>query len=281
VDCPYCHHSEVRTTDSRPTVAGEVRRRRVCKGCGEHFSTVERISAHDVKVMKRTQGEWEKFSRTKLRRGIEKAATKNGVDAADVDAIVERVVKRLRPKPEEPVTSQQIGDLVLRVLDSEKPGLLVTRIRFAMVFLGRTTRGGGFRDVRDFLRWLEVGHSFPDERPDRAPSLVVDRDGQRDVFNVGKLERSIGMASKGRGRDLEVRAIASRVATEVKRELGGQAIVTTQQIAAEVLKALKSTSPLAYLRYAAAVKRYASVDDFWLEAVALLDQSREATNADK
>jgi transcriptional regulator NrdR family protein len=232
---------------------------------------VERISAHEVKVMKSADGRQENFSRTKLRRGIEKAATKNGVGAADVDAIVERVVKRLRPTPEEPISSFQLGNLVLRVLASEKPELSITRVRFAIVFLGRTTRASGFRGIRDFLTWLEGEYDLRHERPDRTPSVVVDREGQRDAFNIAKLERSIGIASKGRGTDQQVNTLATKVASEVRRELRGQAIVTSQQIAAEVLKALKRKDELAYLRYAAAVKRYRSVDDFWFEAVALLD----------
>lgn len=62
-------------------------------------------------------------------------------------------------------------------------------------------------------------------------------------------------------------AFAERLASEVKANLKGQAIVTSQQIAAEVLKLLiREGDMLTYLRYASAVKRYSSVQDFWIEA---------------
>lgn len=270
MECPYCRHPKVRTKDTR-SADGEVRRRRECLSCGEQFETVERISAHDVVVVKRGGDRNEKFSRTKLRRGIEKAATKDGVDAASVDAIVERVVRRLRPRPGEPVSSSHLGSLVLRVLAGDRPELAVTRIRYAIVFLGRTTRTGGFRSVRDFLSWLEGEYKLGSSAAVAAPSVVVDRRGQRSGFDISKLERGIGIASKGRGTDEEVSRLATRVAARVQRELHGQAIVTTQQVAAEVLKALKDTDHLAYLRYASAVKQYRSADDFWLDAVAIVD----------
>lgn len=80
----------------------------------------------------------------------------------------------------------------------------------------------------------------------------------------------------GRGSDKEVNDMASAVAAQVISELHGQAIVTSQQLAAEVLKILKLHDPLAYLRYGSAIKRYRSVDDFWLDTLALLNPPERA-----
>lgn len=101
--------------------------------------------------------------------------------------------------------------------------------------------------------------------------LVIKRNGVRQPYQSKKLELSIGIAAKGRGSDAEVASLASGISARVEGELRGQALVTTQQIAAETLKALKGRDELAYLRYASAVKRYRSLDDFWLDALALMD----------
>lgn len=282
VDCPFCDHAGVKTMTTR-SVEGEVRRSRACGACGERFSTVERISSSYTTVTKGPGREPEAFSRTKLRRGIEKAAAKIDVDSVEIDAIVDRVVKRLRPTPTEPTSSSAIGQTVLRVLASDRRAFVVARVRYAIVFLGKTSRTIGFKNVRDFLGWLEGEYGPPEqEQPPRTPAFVVNhghrdgeggepRDASRDTFKIKKLEKAIGIAAKGRGTVSEVRSFASDVAARVEQELSGQVIVTTQQIASEALKILRVKDPLAYLRYAAVVKRYSSPGDFWLEALALLN----------
>jgi transcriptional repressor NrdR len=273
MQCPFCQTSgEVRVRETRTPDPGEVRRHRVCGSCGEQFTTVERISAHDTIIIKRGDRQAERFSRMKLRRGIEKAAAAWTLAEGELDSLVERVVKRLHPKPNTPVSSAEIGSLVLRVLAGDRPATAITRIRFAIVLLGRTSRVTRFRGLHDFLAWLEAEYGpSAIERPVNTPSVVVKRDGETRTFNIKKLERSIGVASKGRGSDKEVERLAAYVAARAAFELQGQAIVTSQQIAAEVLKVLKERDALAYLRYASAVKRYRSVDDFWLDALGLLE----------
>ncbi|GAB3795569.1 hypothetical protein GCM10027605_01830 [Micromonospora zhanjiangensis] len=63
-----------------------------------------------------------------------------------------------------------------------------------------------------------------------------------------------------------MRSLVLHATTQVQEALRGQALVTSQQIAAETLNVLRSLDSLVYLRYASAVKRYRSVDDFWLDA---------------
>src|SRR5262249_35130135 len=156
-----------------------------------------------------------------------------------LDSIVERVVKRLHPTPTSPVSSSEIGNLVLRVLAGDRPATAITRVRFAIVMLGRTSRSTQFRGLHDFLGRLESQYGPSTiQRPVATPSVVVKRDGQTRLFDHRKPERSIGIASKGRGTDTEVMQMASAVATQAMSELHGQAIVTSQQVAAEVLKVL-------------------------------------------
>jgi transcriptional repressor NrdR len=273
MQCPFCGAGQhVRVTDTRPRDSGEVERRRLCATCGEYFTTVERISAHDTIVAKNGDRGSERFSRMKLRRGIQKAAANWSLNDGDLDAVVERVVKRLRPKPHEQVSSTRIAELVMRVLESDNSPMMITRIRFAMVSIGRTSRATRFQGLHEFMAWLEAQYGPPSAgRSSDTPFLVVKRNGQMQPFLVKKLERSVGIASKGRGSDAQVAALAERVAADTVRELEGQAIVMSQQIASEVLKSLKRYDELAYLRYASIVKRYQTVDDFWREAYALLD----------
>lgn len=154
--CPFCEADDgVRTRDTRARDSGEVERQKLCTTCGEKFTTIERISAHDTIVAKLGGRAAERFSRMKLRRGIEKAAAVWTLDDGELDAIVERVVKRLRPKPNEAVSSASIAELVLRVLEGDRPATAITRIRFAMVSLGRTSRATHFTGLRSFVAWLE------------------------------------------------------------------------------------------------------------------------------
>jgi transcriptional regulator NrdR family protein len=108
------------------------------------------------------------------------------------------------------------------------------------------------------------------EKPSATPWIVKKRDGKEARFQRAVVPRSIGLAAKGHGSDEDVWTFADRLAVEVEDDLRGQAIVTSQQVAAEVLKLLlRERGALADLRYASAVKPYGSVEDFWLEAFAL------------
>ncbi|HVX47319.1 MAG TPA: ATP cone domain-containing protein [Mycobacteriales bacterium] len=277
MNCPYCDGA-TRVTDSRPEHGrSRVRRRRSCTSCGEQFTTYEGISADGILVHKRGDRRTEQFSRTKLRRGIEKAAA--GWTLQDVDRFVTRVVERIRPEPGVPITSARIAELVLRVLEGEDPATNVTRIRYAMVLIGRRDRPGGFVGIREFLAWLEDEYGpAPAEPPPAYPAIVRKDNGGTEHFDREKISRSVGLALKGRGTEAQVRALTATVVGEALESLGGQAIVTTQQVAGAVLPPLIQTDPIAYLRYASATKRYQSVEDFWAEALALAQAERPMGN---
>jgi transcriptional repressor NrdR len=282
--CPYCG-GDTRVEDSRSRSAGVVRRRRRCLdlsgGCGRIFSTSERVAAEELVVRKR-DGSQQPYSRAKLVRSLSKAAwihNKNKlvgqerVTPKDINAVAERVEAHLRSSEAgQLVSSVEIGGAVLRELEGTSAGMDIVRVRYAIVFHGHKRHRGRFRSVRGFVEWLEEVHGPPayDERPPDTPWLVKKRNGRQERFQLGSVARSIGVASKGHGNDEEVRAFADRLAAEVKHNLEGQVLVTSQQIAAEVLKLLlRERDALAYLRYASAVKGYSSVDEFWLEAYAL------------
>jgi transcriptional regulator NrdR family protein len=109
-------------------------------------------------------------------------------------------------------------------------------------------------------------------RPFRTPSQVIKRDSNREPFEPDKLTRSVIMAAEGCGAEAELRQLGSRVAFVVQDELKDQALVTSGQIASEALKELLRQNKLAYIRYASAVKRYQSVNDFWLDIYPLVEE---------
>lgn len=272
--CPFCGSDATRVIDSRADSVGRVRKRR-CPECGHAFTTVERIATESLMVKKR-DGRLEDFSRAKLVRGITKASHLYALPPADVDAFVDRVVGMLQPSaPGFPISSTEIGRTVLQELQDSRAITDVARIRYALVFLGQRSRSGLY-GLLEFLSWLEDAYGPAGvESPSRTPWRVVKRDGRAEAFELSKLERSLGIALKGRSTKEGVRELASQIAAEVNQELHGQALVTTQQIATEVVKLLLKRDPIAYLRYSSVVKRYRVTDDFWLDALVLKDNHGE------
>ena len=267
--CPFCGSETTKVLDSRLDSSGRARKRR-CANCGQAFYTVERVTA-DGLVVKKRDGRLEPFSRAKLIRGITQAAHLYALAPADVNAFVDRVVQMLQPAaPGMPVSSTEIGRLVLQELQDSRIVTDVARIRYALVFLGQSARSSGFRALREFLQWLEDVYGPPEIGASAdTPCQVVKRDGRVEPFEPSKLERSVRIASKGRGSEQEVRGRTAQIVADVRRELHGQGFVTTHQIAAEVVKLLLRSDPMAYLRYASVMKRYHSVNDFWADALVL------------
>ncbi len=276
--CPFCGNDGTKVVDSRADSTGRARRRR-CPHCGQAFTTVERIATESLMVRKR-DGRLEPFSRAKLVKGITMAAHLYALPPADVDAFVDRVVGMLQPGgPGMPISSTEIGRLVLQALQDSRSITDVARIRYALVFLGQQSRPTEHHGFLDFLHWLREVYGSPEvEVPAHTPWRVVKRDGRTEAFELNKLERSLGFALKGRGSKQLARERAVRIGFDVQQELQGQAIVTTQQIAAEVVKLLLRRDAIAYLRYSSVVKRYRSIDDFWVDALVLKDDQSASSD---
>jgi transcriptional repressor NrdR len=271
--CPSCGDENTKVIDTRPDPLGRTRHRR-CVACGQRFSTVERVAIEDLMVRKR-DGRLEPFSRAKLVRGVTRAARLYALAPADINAFIDRVVQKLQPGgPGLPIPSYEIGRSVLQELQDSRSITDVARIRYALVFLGRTTRASeGFQGLRDFLNWLHDTYGpLAATDPPGTPWRVVKRDGHIEPFQLSKLENGIRGVLRGRGTEREVNDRAGSIARQVVQELEGQALVTAQQIAGEILKPLRKLDAMAYLRYASVAKRYRSVDDFWIEAHALTDE---------
>ena len=125
--CPGCGQDDSRVVDSR-TTGDTIRRRRKCGGCGERFTTHERLEQRLPWVEKR-DGRQELFSREKLLHGIALACRKRPVDQREMEAAADRVEGALENLSVVPVG--RIGDEVMTVLRGVDP---VAYVRFASVY---------------------------------------------------------------------------------------------------------------------------------------------------
>jgi len=146
--CPFCGHEDTQVKDSRPTEDGSaIRRRRACIGCGQRFSTVERVQLREIMVVK-TDGRRVLFDRDKLARSVRIALRKRPVDDEQIERIVNGIVRKLEASGEADVSSATIGEIVM---DTLKAIDAVAYVRFASVYRN-------FREAKDFEAFLgELG----------------------------------------------------------------------------------------------------------------------------
>lgn len=129
VHCPFCSHPSTRVLESRLPEPGAIRRRRECNGCGERFTTYERVEAPPMTVVKR-DGRREQFDRQKLLRGLVRAANKRPVSEAQLEELADSIAARARSGGPE-VDASLLGELSLRGLAEIDP---VTGLLFASVY---------------------------------------------------------------------------------------------------------------------------------------------------
>lgn len=271
MNCPNCESDKnLSVKETRRLVDGGIRRRRHCGECLYDFSTVEQVSEIILKVQKRS-GNQEPFDRVKLRSGIVKAAVEVPNNGRLAELIESIYAEARQVSCESIIGSQELGSIVL---DHLKAFNDVWHIRYALTQIGRLDRSeptAGWRTVEDFRRWLH--DVYPDMK--HFPTYttlhyVVKKDGRRNNYDRKKLERSIGVASKGRGQsDDTVFTFATRIADKVEAELKDQAIITSSQLAAEVIRCLRRVDHIAALRFSSSAKFFMSHEDYETEAIGL------------
>lgn len=143
--CPFCQFEDTRVIDSRVSEDGlTVRRRRECERCNERFSTFETAELKLPHIVKH-DGRREAFDGRKLQAGIERALQKRPVESGVVDAIVEKVIKKLRTSSDREIGSRRIGDWIMAELKAVDQ---VAYVRFASVYRR-------FEDVQAFREEVE------------------------------------------------------------------------------------------------------------------------------
>lgn len=142
--CPYCESEGIRTLETRDSPNNVVRRRKECLSCGRRFTTYEYIQAIELMVRKK-DGRLERFDLNKIIRGLQKACEKRPVTMEQIHELAERVRQDLMMLGKEEVSSQEIGDLVIKYLKNLDR---VAYVRFASVYRQ-------FEEPEDFRRILK------------------------------------------------------------------------------------------------------------------------------
>lgn len=138
--CPECGYEDSKVIDSRPA-DNKIRRRRECLSCKCRFTTYEMVETIPLMVIKK-DNTIEPFDRDKLINRLARATVKRPVQIEDLEKMVEDIVQELKNQFRREVTSDEIGELVLRRLkDIDK----VAYIRFASVYRD-------FNDIDSFVR---------------------------------------------------------------------------------------------------------------------------------
>ena len=117
--------------NSRPVDDGKaIKRRRECFKCAKRFSSYERMSLGDLKIVKRN-GSKERYSRHKIEAGLRKALEKRPIPEDLFQKLLLNIENDLFSLEKETVSSEQVGRAVLsRLQKADKVGYL----RFASVY---------------------------------------------------------------------------------------------------------------------------------------------------
>ena len=148
MQCPFCQHPNNRVLESRSAESGRsIRRRRECLACKRRFTTYERIEYVPITVIKQS-GDRESLDRSKILRGMVRACEKTGVPSHTLEALVDDIEAELQQRARREVESHEIGELVLKRLQSVNE---VAYVRFASVY----RQFQGIQDFADALKQLD------------------------------------------------------------------------------------------------------------------------------
>jgi transcriptional repressor NrdR len=143
--CPFCGQDKDRVVDSRSSQDGKsIRRRRECEMCRKRFTTYEYVEDVSLTIIK-NDGRREPFDRQKLQRGIELACKKRPISSEQITAMVNEIQEKLQNLSKPEITSQEVGEEVIRRLKDLDE---VAYVRFASVY-------HKFKDVSAFMDELK------------------------------------------------------------------------------------------------------------------------------
>ena len=144
--CPFCDELEDKVVDSRMAKEGEViRRRRECLGCKSRYTTYERVD-EILPVVVKKDGRREPFDRTKILAGLKKACEKRPISTATIEAVTDRIEKRIQEMGETEIESRIVGEELMKELHQLDQ---VAYVRFASVYRE-------FKDIDQFMDELRT-----------------------------------------------------------------------------------------------------------------------------
>ena len=144
--CPFCGNLDSKVIDSRLTEDNEsIMRRRECEKCAKRFTTYERLETQPIMVVKK-DGTRQPYDRNKILGGLIRACIKRNIGIEILEKIADDIELEIRNSTSFEITSEGIGDLVLRRLKNLDK---VAYIRFASVYRH-------FANIEEFTKELEV-----------------------------------------------------------------------------------------------------------------------------
>jgi transcriptional repressor NrdR len=162
--CPFCKSLDNKVVDSRLTNEdAEIRRRRECLQCEKRFTTYERSEEMQLTVVKK-DGRREAFERQKVLSGLKKACEKRPISTGVLEAITDRIERRLYENGHTEVPTQIVGEEIMAELHKLDH---VAYVRFASVYRE-------FKDLNQFMDQLKdllaEERKEPREKPAAKPA---------------------------------------------------------------------------------------------------------------
>lgn len=154
--CPFCHHEELKVTDSReaPEMNG-IKRRRECQKCTKRFTTFETVEL-TIQVKKR-DGKYEDYRQQKLINGLDGACRHTTISHEQVIQLATKITIDLMQRQLREVSSHEIGEIVMTHLQITDP---VAYIRFACVYRRFTDIG----ELMDAIETMQKKKGFSQEK---------------------------------------------------------------------------------------------------------------------
>lgn len=152
--CPFCDELEDKVVDSRMAKEGEViRRRRECLGCKRRYTTYERVD-EVLPVVVKKDGRRESFDRSKILAGLKKACEKRPISTATIEAVTDRIEKRIQEMGETEIESRIVGEELMKELHQLDQ---VAYVRFASVY----------REFKDIDQFMDELRTLAQQRSER------------------------------------------------------------------------------------------------------------------
>jgi len=146
VKCPFCDELEDKVVDSRMAKEGQlIRRRRECLSCKRRYTTYERVE-ESLPMVAKKDSRREPFDRGKILNGLKKACEKRPISVATIEAVTDRIEKRVQEMGETEVPSRIVGEEVMKELHDLDQ---VAYVRFASVYRE-------FKDIDHFMDELKA-----------------------------------------------------------------------------------------------------------------------------
>ncbi|MBA3958368.1 MAG: transcriptional repressor NrdR [Parachlamydiaceae bacterium] len=143
--CPFCHHEELKVTDSRNALeTNAIRRRRECLKCEERFTTFETIEL-SMQVHKR-DGRYEDFQQQKLINGLLAACNHTRISHDQAINLATQITNELMQNQVRQISTCELGDMVMKRLLIMDP---IAYIRFACVYQR-------FQDIAELMDALQT-----------------------------------------------------------------------------------------------------------------------------